>query len=126
MQPDFKKMNGLVPAIVQDYKTGRVLMLAYMDEWAWNTTLSKGKAAFYSRSRQKAWIKGETSGNYQNVKEIFLDCDQDTVLLKVEQKGNAACHLGYNSCFFTKIENGKAVINEKKIFDPEKVYKQKE
>jgi phosphoribosyl-AMP cyclohydrolase len=103
----FKKIEGLVPAIVQDYETGEVLMLAFMNQDAWDKTLETGKATYYSRSRQELWVKGETSGNFQVVKEILVDCDEDTVLLKIEQKGGAACHTGHKSCFFRKIENGK-------------------
>ena len=102
MKLDFDKMGGLVPAIIQDAKTGKVLMLAYMNPIAWEKTLETGKAWFYSRSRDKQWMKGEESGNVQIVKEVFVDCDDDTVLLKVEQVGNAACHKGYTSCFFQK------------------------
>lgn len=123
MEPDFEKGKGLVPVIVQDYKTGKVLMLAYMNKEGWEKTLETGKATYYSRSRQKSWTKGESSGNFQKVKEIFVDCDKDTVLLKVEQIGGAACHLGYESCFFRKIEGKDTKIVEKKVFDPEKVYK---
>ena len=122
MKLDFDKMGGLVPAIIQDAETGKVLMLAYMNSIAWEKTLETGKAWFYSRSRDKLWMKGEESGNVQIVKEVFVDCDDDTVLLKVEQVGNAACHKGYNSCFFRKV-NGDVKIIEEKIFDPEKVYK---
>lgn len=122
MKLDFEKMGGLVPAIIQDAKSGKVLMLAYMNEIAWAKTLETGKAWFYSRSRDKQWMKGEESGNVQIVKEVFVDCDDDTVLLKVEQVGKAACHKGYVSCFFRKI-NGDVKIIDEKIFDPEKVYK---
>ncbi len=122
MELDFTKMGGLVPAIIQDAATNKVLMLAYMDKNAWEKTLETGKTWFYSRSRDKYWMKGEESGNVQNVKEVFVDCDDDTVLLKVEQVGNAACHTGYHSCFFRKL-NGEIEIVEEKIFDPEKVYK---
>ena len=122
MELDFDKSGGLVPAIIQDAETGKVLMLAYMNKTAWQKTLETGKAWFYSRSRDKQWMKGEESGNVQNVKEIFVDCDEDTVLLKVEQVGKAACHKGYVSCFFRKL-NGDANIVEEKIFDPESVYK---
>ena len=124
MDLDFEKMGGLVPAIIQDAATGKVLMLAYMNPTAWEKTLETGKAWFYSRSRDKQWMKGEESGNVQVVKEVFIDCDQDTVLLKVEQVGNAACHKGYVSCFFRKL-NGEVTIVDEKIFDPEKVYKNK-
>lgn len=94
--------QGLIPAIAQDYKTGQVLMLAYMNEEAVNKTLETGKAHYYSRSRRKQWLKGETSGHFQYVKEIFYDCDCDTLLLKIEQVG-AACHTGNYSCFYRKL-----------------------
>jgi len=119
---DFNKTGGLVPAIVQDYQTGEILMLAYMNPDAFNATLSTGKATYYSRSRQTLWVKGETSGNMQLVKEIRIDCDDDTVLLKVEQLGGAACHTGYRSCFYKKVEDGSIRIMEEPIFDPRKVY----
>jgi len=120
----FDKMNGLIPAIVQDYKTGDVLMLGYMNDKAWNMTLSSGKATFYSRSRQSLWVKGETSGNTQLVKEISIDCDDDTVLLKVEQIGGAACHMGYKSCFFRTVEDdGSLKVIGEPVFNPDEVYK---
>ena len=119
---DFNKTGGLVPAIAQDYQTGEILMLAYMNPDAFNATLSTGKATYYSRSRQTLWVKGETSGNMQLVKEIRIDCDDDTVLLKVEQLGGAACHTGYRSCFYKKVEDGSIRIMEEPIFDPRKVY----
>jgi phosphoribosyl-AMP cyclohydrolase len=122
MKLDFDKMGGLVPAIIQDAKTDQVLMLAYMNPIAWEKTLETGRAWFYSRSRDKQWMKGEESGNVQIVKEIFVDCDDDTVLLKVEQVGDAACHKGYVSCFFRKL-NGELTVVDKKVFDPDKVYK---
>jgi len=122
-QLDFSKFEGLVPAIVQDFETGEVLMLAFMNKEAWESTLSTGKATYFSRSRQKLWIKGETSGNVQMVREIRIDCDNDSVLLKVKQVGNAACHTGYKSCFHKKIENGSVKIIGKPLFDPEEVYK---
>ena len=120
---DFKKGNGLIPAIVQDYKTGVVLMLAYMNEQAFDETMKSGKATYYSRSRKALWQKGETSGHVQNVREIRVDCDNDTILLKVDQVGDAACHKGYKSCFFSKVEENELKIVESKIFDPKKVYK---
>ena len=119
---DFNKTGGLVPAIVQDYLTGEILMLAYMNLDAFNTTLSTGKATYYSRSRQTLWVKGETSGNIQLIKEIRIDCDDDTVLLKVEQLGGAACHTGHRSCFYKKIEDGSIRIMDEPIFDPREVY----
>ena len=102
IQIDFNKTGGLVPAIVQDHATGEVLMLAYMNQEAFEATLATGKATYWSRSRQTLWIKGETSGNVQLVKEIHIDCDDDTVLIKVEQLGGAACHTGHQSCFHKK------------------------
>ncbi len=97
---DFKKSDGLVPAIVQDEETGEVLMLAYMNEEAWKKTLASGKAHYWSRSRQKLWLKGGTSGHIQEIQAIYVDCDLDTVVLKVHQVGGAACHEGYPSCFY--------------------------
>jgi phosphoribosyl-AMP cyclohydrolase len=119
---DFNKTGGLVPAIVQDYQTGEILMLAYMNPDAFNATLSTGKATYYSRSRQTLWVKGETSGNLQLIKEIRIDCDDDAVLLKVEQLGGAACHSGYRSCFYKKVEEGSIRIMEEPVFDPREVY----
>ena len=119
---NFNKTDGLVPAIVQDYETGEILMLAFMNQEAWEATLSTGKATYFSRSRQKLWVKGETSGNLQIVKEILVDCDEDTVLLKVEQRGGAACHTGYRSCFYRKMEDGTLTNVGKLIFDPQEVY----
>src|SRR3989338_2918745 len=119
---NFEKMNGLIPAIVQDYKTNQVLMFGFMNKEAWQKTLETKKTTFFSRSKNKLWIKGKTSGNFQFIKEIFVDCDNDTVLLKVEQK-RGACHEGYKSCFFRKLENNELKIIEKRIFDPKEVYK---
>lgn len=122
IQLDFKKTGGLVPAIVQDNESGEVLMLGYMSQEAFDATLSTGKATFWSRSRQTLWIKGETSGNVQLVKEIRIDCDDDTVLIKVEQLGGAACHTGHRSCFYKKVENGTTRIIGEPVFDPKEVY----
>ena len=119
---DFNKLEGLVPAIAQDFETGQVLMLAFMNEEAWESTLATGKATYYSRSRKKLWIKGETSGHVQMVREIRIDCDNDTVLLKVKQVGSAACHTGYQSCFHKKIEDGAIRISGQLVFNPEEVY----
>jgi phosphoribosyl-AMP cyclohydrolase len=116
---DFEKTQGLIPVIAQDFKTGKVLMLAYMNEEAWNKTLETKKAHYFSRSRNKQWMKGEESGNVQEVKEIFVDCDADTVLLKINQVGGAACHEGYESCFF---RTPQEKIVDKKIFNPEDKY----
>jgi phosphoribosyl-AMP cyclohydrolase len=121
---DFARAGGLIPAIVQDWKTGDVLMVAYMNAESWAKTLETGKACFWSRSRKKLWLKGETSGNVQRVKEIFLDCDNDAILLKVEQVGGAACHTGYRSCFYRRILNGKTEVIGEPVFDPREVYRE--
>jgi len=120
---DFRKQDGLVPVIVQDADDGTVLMLAYMNELAWRKTLETRKATYWSRSRNELWIKGETSGNTQEVVEVLFDCDDDTVLLKVRQGGGAACHLGYRSCFFRRVDGNDETIIAEKVFDPSKVYK---
>ena len=120
---DFKKTGGLIPAIAQDFETGEILMLAYMNPESWEATLATRKATYWSRSRQELWVKGLTSGNVQHVKEIRIDCDDDTILLKVEQVGGAACHTGHRSCFFKKVENGDIKIVGKPVFDPKEVYK---
>ena len=121
---DFSKGNGLLPAIVQDFRSGRVLMLAYINQASWERTLETGDAHYWSRSRQELWHKGGTSGNIQKIKEIYADCDNDTVLFVVEQIGGAACHLGYESCFHKKVDSdGNFTVEDEKIFDPEKVYK---
>lgn len=119
---DFEKMGGIIPAIVQDYKTNEVLMLAFMNEEAWERTLETGLAHYYSRTRKCLWQKGKSSGHIQKVKEIYVDCDKDTVLLKVEQIG-AACHTGYRSCFYRKLEGNDLKIVAEKVFEPEEVYK---
>jgi len=121
IQINFEKLNGLVPAIAQDYKTGKVLMLAFMNKEALKKTMETGKAWYYSRSRNKLWMKGEQSGHEQIVKEILTDCDTDSILLKVVQTG-AACHNGYETCFYQDINGNKI---EKKVFEPKKVYKNK-
>ncbi|MCD6319686.1 MAG: phosphoribosyl-AMP cyclohydrolase [Candidatus Desulfofervidaceae bacterium] len=119
---NFSKLDGLVPAIVQDYQTGEVLMLAFMNEKAWQKTLETGLAHYYSRTRQTLWQKGSSSGHVQRVKEIYVDCDNDTVLLKVGQVGRAACHTGYRSCFYRRVEGETLVVVGEKVFDPEEVY----
>ncbi|MDR1960561.1 MAG: phosphoribosyl-AMP cyclohydrolase [Planctomycetaceae bacterium] len=122
-RPDFQKCGNLLPVIAQEAQTGEVLMMAYMNEEAYDETLKTGRAVYFSRSRNKLWRKGEESGNVQLVKEVFLDCDLDTLLIKVEQIGGAACHEGYRSCFFRKVtENGLSVVAER-VFDPNQVYK---
>ncbi len=120
---DFDKIGGLVPAVAQDADTGEVLMLAWMNREAYEETLRTRRACYFSRSRGRLWRKGEESGNVQEVREVYLDCDSDTVLLKVHQKGGAACHEGYSSCFFRRVgSDGLQVIGEP-IFDPKQVYK---
>jgi len=120
---DFNKTGGLIPAIVQDADTGDVLMMAYMNPAAWEATQSTRKATFWSRSRQELWVKGLTSGNVQHVKEIYIDCDNDAVLLKVKQVGGAACHTGYKSCFFKRVQGESIQIVGEPVFDPKEVYK---
>jgi phosphoribosyl-AMP cyclohydrolase len=120
---DFSKGDGLIPAIAQDYQTGEVLMLAYINEDSWNETLKTGNATYWTRSRQKLWEKGEESGNVQKVKEILVDCDADTVIFKIDQIGGAACHKGYRSCFFRKLEDGELKVEGERVFDPSEVYK---
>jgi phosphoribosyl-AMP cyclohydrolase len=119
---DFDKMGGLLPAIVQDAATGDVLMLAFMNREAWERTLATGEAHYYSRTRATIWHKGGTSGHVQRVKEIFLDCDRDTVLLKVEQVGGAACHTGHRSCFHHRRQGDDWQVVGSLIFDPKEVY----
>ncbi len=122
---DFSKLDGLVPVIAQDYETREVLMLAFMNQTAWEMTCETGIVHYWSRSRNKLWKKGESSGNIQGVKEIRVDCDDDTVLILVNQIGNAACHTGYKSCFYRIVENGELKISGEKIFDPDEVYGEK-
>ena len=119
---DFERGGGLIPAIVQDWKTGEVLMVAYMNEASWAKTQETGKACFWSRSRKKLWIKGETSGHVQVIKEVLLDCDNDALLLKVEQVGGAACHTGYRSCFYRRIKKDTIELIGERVFDPKEVY----
>ena len=120
---DFEKGEGLIPVVTQDYETSDVLMLAYINREAWLKTLETGRATYWSRSRKTLWVKGETSGNVQIVREILVDCDLDTVILKVDQVGGAACHMGYRSCFYRRGSGGKMEIIGERIFDPEEVYK---
>jgi phosphoribosyl-AMP cyclohydrolase len=119
---EFDERNGLVPAIAQDYRSGEVLMLAFMNEEAWRKTLDTGIAHYWSRSRRQLWKKGESSGNVQEVREIRVDCDRDSVLLKVHQVGEAACHTGHRSCFFNLIRDGELVPDGQIIFDPKDKY----
>jgi len=121
---DFEKTGGLIPAIVQDAASGEVLMLAFMNAEAWEKTLSTATATYWSRSRNTLWVKGETSGNVQRVREIRIDCDRDTVLLKVEQVGGAACHTGHRSCFYQRVgPDGALTVVGAPVFDPREVYK---
>ncbi len=120
--PAFDGKDGLVTAVVQDAATGEVLMVAHMNREAWDEMLASGRAVYFSRARGRLWRKGEESGNIQLVREIYVDCDADALLLKVEQKGGAACHEGYKSCFFRQVTpEGVKVISER-VFDPAKVY----
>ena len=122
---DFEKMGGLIPAIIQDHESGEVLMVAFMDEKTLNNTLRDGKTWFYSRTRQKYWMKGEESGNTQDVVEILTDCDADTVVIKVKQEEPAACHTGNRSCFYVRWEDDQWVEHSNPLFDPDEVYKKK-
>ena len=120
---DFDKLDGLIPAVIQDHVTGRVLMVGFMNREAFEKTTATGYATFFSRSRNKLWMKGETSGHRLAVKEISTDCDCDTLLLKVEAHGPGVCHEGYASCFFRRRENGQWITAESRVYDPETVYK---
>jgi phosphoribosyl-AMP cyclohydrolase len=123
---DFNKGNGLLPAIAQDFKSGKILMMAYINRESWEKSLKTGEVHYWSRSRQELWHKGGTSGHVQKIMEIYADCDNDTVLFKVEQVGGAACHKGYETCFHQKVdEKGEVTIVGERIFDPEKVYNDK-
>ena len=120
---NFDKLGGLIAAVAQDFRTGEILMVAFMNQEAWEATLATGRATYYSRSRKSLWVKGETSAHTQIVKEILIDCDNDAVVLKVEQAGGAACHTGYRSCFHKRIQNGAIQVIGIPIFDPKEVYK---
>ncbi len=120
MEINFEK--GLVPAVIQDHHSGKVLMLGYMNREAYQQTLSTGLVTFFSRSRQKIWVKGETSGHHLRLRETRIDCDGDTVLIQADLTGPGCCHMGYKSCFYRKITpEGEMVIADRE-FDPEKVY----
>src|SRR5437868_8122255 len=118
MNIDFEKAGGLIAAIAQDHATGEVLMIAWMNRQAYDESVRTGRAVYFSRSRGKLWRKGEESGNVQVVKEIYVDCDADAILLKVDQLGGAACHEGYKSCFFRKLEAGELKTIAERVFDP--------
>lgn len=123
IQLNFAKGGGLLPAIAQDYATGKVLMLAYINEAAWQKTLETGEAHYWSRTRQEIWHKGGTSGHVQKIKEIYADCDNDTVLFRVEQVGGAACHTGRETCFHQRVGlDGSVTVVGEPIFDPKQVY----
>jgi len=117
--------RGLVPAIIQDYQSGEILMLAYMNKESLQKTLSSSKTHFWSRSRQKLWMKGENSGHVQEVRELLVDCDMDTLLFKVEQKV-AACHTGYRSCFYRRLQGENLIVVGEKVFEEDSVYKKTE
>ena len=119
---DFTKSGGIVPVVTQDAGSGEVLMVAYMNEESFLETLRTGRACYWSRSRRRLWRKGEESGNHQDVREVRVDCDADTILLKVVQHGGAACHEGYRSCFFRRHNSGSWQIEGDRIFDPAAVY----
>jgi phosphoribosyl-AMP cyclohydrolase len=123
--PDFSRGDGLLPAIAQDAATGEVLMLAYMNRESYDETVATGRAVYFSRSRQRLWRKGEESGNVQLVRGIYIDCDADTILLRVEQLGGAACHEGYKSCFFREVTPQGLEVRGQRVFDPAQVYKKK-
>jgi phosphoribosyl-AMP cyclohydrolase len=120
---DFDKAGGLVPAVAQDTDTGEVLMLAWMNREAFEETVRTGRAVYFSRSRNRLWRKGEESGHVQEVTGVFVDCDADTVLLKVRQVGGAACHEGYKSCFYRELSGGELRTVGERVFDPKKVYR---
>jgi phosphoribosyl-AMP cyclohydrolase len=126
MNLDFQKSDGLITAVIQDHASGRVLMVGYMNEEAFRKTVETGFATFYSRSRQKLWLKGETSGHRLVVKEISTDCDRDAVLVQVEALGPGVCHEGYRSCFFRRLDNGSWAVSEERAYDPKAVYGGKE
>lgn len=120
---DYSKLDGLVTAVIQDWQTKQILMVGFMNEEAFQKTIETGKATFYSRSRNKLWLKGESSGHFLLVKEIRTDCDDDTLLIQAESIGPGVCHAGYQSCFYKQLDsNQEFQIVETKTYDPEKVY----
>lgn len=122
---NFSKNNGLIAVIAQDYKNKDILMQAYMNKEAWEETLKSGYAVYFSRSRNKLWRKGESSGNQQIVKEIRVDCDLDSIILFVDQIGGAACHEGYRSCYYRTLNGDNLEVIGERVFDPLEVYKEK-
>ena len=125
MELDFSKLDGLLPAIIQDDETGRVLMVGFMNEEAWKKTVDTGLATFYSRSRNKLWTKGESSGHTLEIREIRTDCDLDSLVLRVKAHGPGVCHKGYESCFFRRFEKGDWKTVDKKTYDDSAVYGKK-
>jgi len=122
MDLDFSKLNGLVTAVIQDHKTGRVLMVGFMNDEAFRKTAETGRVTFFSRSRNKLWLKGETSGHFLMVKEIAADCDRDALLIKAEALGPGVCHDGYESCFYRKLDGETWTESEPRAYDPAAVY----
>ena len=125
MNLDFSKLNGLVTAVIQDHLSGRVLMVGFMNEESFRLTVETGFATFYSRSRNKLWLKGESSGHRLVVKNISTDCDQDALLIQVQAVGPGVCHNGYQSCFYRSLQNGEWVETEARTYDPDAVYRSK-
>ncbi len=121
--PNFRDADALLPVVVQDATSSQVLMLAHMNRAAWDATLERGEAVYFSRSRNRLWHKGEESGNIQRVREIYVDCDEDAILLKVDQVGGAACHEGFPSCFFRRRVDGQWQVIAQRVFDPQTVYR---
>lgn len=124
MQLNFQKQNGMIPVVVQDFQTLQILMLAYTDETAFQKTLETGEAHYYSRSKQRLWKKGESSGHIQKIHHILMDCDEDSLIFQVEQVGGAACHTGYASCFYRHLDSQQQwqMAPQERVFDPEVVY----
>lgn len=122
MTLDFKKLDGLVAAVTVDHLTGRVLMVGFMNEEAWRKTVETGFVTFYSRTRNKLWMKGESSGHRLAVKEIRTDCDQDALVITVEALGPGVCHEGYESCFFKRLDSGVWQVVDRQSYDPKAVY----
>jgi phosphoribosyl-AMP cyclohydrolase len=122
MQLDFSKCDGMVPAIVQDHQDGRVLMLGFMDQVAFDKTVSTGRVTFFSRTRNKLWTKGETSGHYLLLKRLEVDCDLDTVLVHAEAVGPGVCHAGYRSCFYRTLDAGDWKVTDEQTYDPAQVF----
>ena len=122
MESEFQKLNGIVAAVIQDHQTGRVLMVGFMNEESFRKTVETGFVTFFSRSRNKLWMKGETSGHRLVVKEIATDCDHDALLIQAEALGPGVCHEGYQSCFFRRLEDGQWIESEPRAYDPAAVY----